>query len=463
MERRPEDRKVLEVSTNKINFATGARPTTTSAGRGRRDPKRTTPQSRPHSSQAGFAANKPPPLHKQGSRQSNTDGQPAESISITQHQMNFPAPSGANRLPSPAPLQAKRRVGSAVARPYSAAVPHASALRPTSAKLNARPAPGARPGSNYSQGRGGARPSSVGHLGKPPSGAREETAGGGAPGLRQAVSPAEVSPNAFDEESAFEEARDEEEADAEALDAFAEDEPGPGTRAPPERAPRGAGDAGGFDFSTMEDMVEIGGARDARAPHTAPTAYGGAGAANRVVDRRTGRGLPRTGIAPDVYKQMVTWQGAPLDPRAVNHDARDERESRARFGFRSRALQLEVALTEKLRFVADDAARFEVMQQLFEETIAADANFGDILRVIKAAYDSRLDLLPQAEGDAVSLAAYQALEARLQGSQQQAEGLRNQLVQLSAQAADAAAARTLMQRTAALAEGTRQRGAVGSR
>ena len=86
--------------------------------------------------------------------------------------------------------------------------------------------------------------------------------------------------------------------------------------------------------------------------------------------------------------------------------------ARAKFGFRSKALSLQVKLAERLRLATDQEKRFYTIQQVFEEVIRIDYNFTDILKDIKLAYDAKTELVASKDTDAVSLAAYEALRNR---------------------------------------------------
>lgn len=436
-----EGRKVMPVQTQ--NDAFENRPVTTDAGRGRRDPSRNTPQSRPHSSQdGGNTWNSQPPLPRQSRHMHGN--QAMVGVPITQHQIDLPKEK---RLPASIPQPQRKNIASAVTRPYSAVVPRSNALRPTSAKLPPRPAPGARPGTSSALGSVvGHTHTSVGRRTKLDQPAQTKKARDSRREGEEGDPPHQPPGSPVDEEVE----EDEELRDSEALDRFSQEIP------PPDLPARTRSlEAGGFDFSTMDDLGGGGGGE--------PGGYGAAGestleggsfrAGARVVDSRSGRARPKTGIAPDVYKNLVTWKGEPIDVRQLDMDTLDAQQSRARFGFRSKALELEVKLTEKLRFVADDTARFEVFQELFERTIKVDVNFSDILRVIKAAYDTRLELIPRNDADAVSLAAYTNLESRLTMAVEASQGLRDQVDKLKTEAADAAAARNLMDRQTTLTEG----------
>eukprot|EP00290_Baffinella_frigidus_P001104 CAMPEP_0180173008 /NCGR_PEP_ID=MMETSP0986-20121125/35340_1 /TAXON_ID=697907 /ORGANISM="non described non described, Strain CCMP2293" /LENGTH=167 /DNA_ID=CAMNT_0022125155 /DNA_START=78 /DNA_END=578 /DNA_ORIENTATION=+ len=136
-----EGRKVMPVQTQ--NDAFENRPVTTDAGRGRRDPSRNTPQSRPHSSQdGGNTWNSQPPLPRQSRHMHGN--QAMVGVPITQHQIDLPKEK---RLPASIPQPQRKNIASAVTRPYSAVVPRSNALRPTSAReaasaSRARRAPG---------------------------------------------------------------------------------------------------------------------------------------------------------------------------------------------------------------------------------------------------------------------------------------------------------------------------------
>ncbi len=46
-----------------------------------------------------------------------------------------------------------------------------------------------------------------------------------------------------------------------------------------------------------------------------------------------------------------------------------------------------------------------------------DANFGDILALIKEAYDERLDLVPKSDTDSVAMSAYTAVKSKMESAQ----------------------------------------------
>ena len=131
---------------------------------------------------------------------------------------------------------------------------------------------------------------------------------------------------------------------------------------------------------------------------------------DRVFDKKSGKAVVRTGLPKDTFKTLVQYDGNPFNPFCGDSD--DGPRARAKFGFRSKALSLEVKLAERLRLATDAEKRFATMEELFEEVIRVDLNFSDMLRDIKQAYDDKVQLVATKDSDAVSFAAYQALRNR---------------------------------------------------
>lgn len=134
------------------------------------------------------------------------------------------------------------------------------------------------------------------------------------------------------------------------------------------RAPRGSlrpqagdGSQSAFDFSTMADE-ELGLIRSG--PIEGESGDDGEGlhaeqasprprditAHDRVFDKKTGKAAVRTGLPKDTYKTAVQYDGSLFNPFSA--ESSDGLRAKVLYGFRSKALSLQVRLAERLRSAA---------------------------------------------------------------------------------------------------------------
>ena len=234
-----------------------------------------------------------------------------------------------------------------------------------------------------------------------------------------------------------------------------------------ERAPRGSlraqacGAQGAFDFSTMpdeefgllrdgaletqgvdsgeegedvirEDVTSILGQESPRARDK--TVHDG------VLDRKTGRAAVRTGLPKDTFRTVVQYDGSLFNPFSA--ESSDGLRAKMLYGFRSKALSLQVKLAERLRLATDCDKRFATFQQAFEEVIRVDLSFSEILSEIKGAYDERIG--PVKDDDVVTLAAYEALRNRERIEAERNASLQEEMDKLRELAAQGNLARRLI-------------------
>eukprot|EP00285_Hemiselmis_virescens_P015857 CAMPEP_0173400888 /NCGR_PEP_ID=MMETSP1356-20130122/49325_1 /TAXON_ID=77927 ORGANISM="Hemiselmis virescens, Strain PCC157" /NCGR_SAMPLE_ID=MMETSP1356 /ASSEMBLY_ACC=CAM_ASM_000847 /LENGTH=102 /DNA_ID=CAMNT_0014360915 /DNA_START=1 /DNA_END=305 /DNA_ORIENTATION=- len=102
-----------------------------------------------------------------------------------------------------------------------------------------------------------------------------------------------------------------------------------------------------------------------------------------------------------MHRTMRVWTGEKFEQKKTT-DLEDVLMSKHKYGFRSAALQMQVALAEKLRIALDEEAKFDTYREAFEEVIRVDASYSALLQAIKGAYDERLSLVPVGEEDHVS-------------------------------------------------------------
>ena len=200
-----------------------------------------------------------------------------------------------------------------------------------------------------------------------------------------------------------------------------------------------------FDFSTMpEDELGLGGgAEQGSDSDEGQEQVEKARSGTRVYDKRTGRAAIRTGLAKDTYRTTVQYDGHTFNP--FSSESGDSEKAKSKFGFRSKALSLQVGLAERLALETDSDKRFDTMQEAFDQVIRLDINFGDVLRDIKQAYDERVELVASSDGDAVSLAAYEALRNRERIANERAASLQEHVNELRELAAQGDAARRFVQ------------------
>jgi len=151
----------------------------------------------------------------------------------------------------------------------------------------------------------------------------------------------------------------------------------------------------------------------------------------------------RTGLPRDTYKTAVQYDGNPFNP--FSNESDDGLRAAVKFGFRSKALSLQVKLAERLQLATDPDKRFLTMQQAFEEVIRIDRNFSLILADIKEAYDEKVELVASKDSDAVSLAAYEALRNRERMAAERNEALQDEVHMLRELAAQGNVARKLVE------------------
>jgi hypothetical protein len=164
---------------------------------------------------------------------------------------------------------------------------------------------------------------------------------------------------------------------------------------------------------------------------------------DRVYDKKSGKAAVRTGLPRDTYKTAVQYDGNPFNP--FSNESDDGLRAAVKFGFRSKALSLQVKLAERLQLATDPDKRFLTMQQAFEEVIRIDRNFSLILADIKEAYDEKVELVASKDSDAVSLAAYEALRNRERMAAERNEALQDEVHMLRELAAQGNVARKLVE------------------
>uniref|UniRef100_A0A7S4NWV4 Translin-associated factor X-interacting protein 1 N-terminal domain-containing protein n=1 Tax=Guillardia theta TaxID=55529 RepID=A0A7S4NWV4_GUITH len=162
---------------------------------------------------------------------------------------------------------------------------------------------------------------------------------------------------------------------------------------PLESTQQSSGPRSRFDFSTMEDgALEEQPVKQHR---------------SRLIERKSSR---LGSMFKDTWKSFKAYDGSSINLQAVETD--DVLGSKLKFGFRSQALKMQVAITEKLRMAEDEASSFQIYKDLFADIIAIDKNFAELLRQIKTVYDAKIELVPTSDSDNVSYAAYEALKTR---------------------------------------------------
>lgn len=163
---------------------------------------------------------------------------------------------------------------------------------------------------------------------------------------------------------------------------------------------------------------------------------------DRVYDKKSGKAAVRTGLPRDTYRTAVQYDGNPFNP--FSNESDDGPRAAVKFGFRSKALSLEVKLAERLQLATDPDKRFLTIQQAFEEVIRVDRNFSLILFDIKQAYDEKVQLVASKDSDAVSLAAYEALRNCERMAAERNEALQDEVHMLRELAAQGNVARKLV-------------------